>query len=138
MNMPMIARGFPDGFPEVKRGLAWTKVAQKIQNRTRRLVPDNVPLGHGILMEVKGREYVVSHISEETGETEVLKFFSKFFIAHPDTVLKLSPRLPSEARRKIIGPVQANYPLVEIIRLLPDHQVVTLTTFGIKELNDAL
>lgn len=87
-------------------------------------------------VEKIGIRHVVHDIPVEMSEAELRVYFSKLFLNHPHAVLEISPKLGEEARRSILALVQKNYPMVEIIRLIPDHQVVNILILGNKSLND--
>lgn len=81
----------------------------------------------GFNIERKGTLHVVHSIPELASEKELRVFFSEFFLKNPHAELSLSSKLGEVSRRKILAIVQNNYPLTEVIRLLPGHQVVDVT-----------
>lgn len=81
----------------------------------------------GFNIERKGTLHIVHSIPELASEKDLRVFFSEFFLKNPHAELSLSSKLGEVSRRKILSIVQNNYPLTEVIRLLPGHQVVDVT-----------
>lgn len=70
-------------------------------------------------------------------EQEMRKSIIDMIVQHKLEGIDFVPELSHEAKRVLSNMLDQNHPLLEIVRLVPGHELVNINFKGIKALNDA-